>query len=273
MIKIGVDPVIFSVGPFHFGWYGLLISIAIMVLVLWTMSQIKKGDRITYDQLFTAAIIGIPSGIVGARLFHVIDRWEYYSHNLSKIIGGEGLSVYGAIIGAFLAIWIYSRVSKFKFAHFLDVLVPGIALAQAIGRVGCTLNGCCYGHNTTVPWGIEYTNPNSYGYGVGVVHPTQVYEIIFMLILFTVLYKLRGRLKPDGALALVYFGGYAIWRFVVDFVREGTPFLFGLHQAQVIAIIVFIIVIALAIKIKFGFIKKKDIVENKEGEEEEAKNG
>jgi phosphatidylglycerol:prolipoprotein diacylglycerol transferase len=266
MIKIGVDPVIFSIGPFHIGWYGMAISIAILVLILWAMYEVKKGARITYEQLFTAAIIGIPSGIIGARLFHVIDRWEYYSQDLSRIIGGEGLSIYGAIIGAFLGVWIYSRFTKLNFPHLLDAIVPGIALAQAIGRVGCTLNGCCYGVNTTLPWGIEYTNPNSYGYGAGVVHPTQVYEIIFMLLLFGLLYKLRGRLKPDGALALVYFAAYAIWRFGIDFIRDGTPFLFGLHQAQVIAIVIFIAVIALAIKSKVGFIKKGVVVESREGE-------
>ncbi len=266
MIKIGVDPVIFSIGPFHPGWYGLAVSFGIMFVVFWAMYEIRKGARISYDNLLMAAIVGIPTGIIFARLVHVIDGWEYYSQNLGRIIGGDGLSIYGGILGALLGIWIYSRYSKLNFGHLLDVVAPGIAVGQAIGRVGCTLNGCCYGDNTTVPWGIEYTNPNSYGYGAGVVHPTQVYEIIFMLLLFAVLYKLRGRLKPDGALAMVYFAGYAIWRFIIDFVREGTPFLFGLHQAQVIAIGILIAIIAFAVKNKVSFTKKTDIVKKEEGE-------
>jgi phosphatidylglycerol:prolipoprotein diacylglycerol transferase len=162
----------------------------------------------------------------------------------------------------------------------LDTIVPGVALAQAIGRVGCTLNGCCYGDVTTLPWGIEYTNPNSYGYGAGVVQPTQVYEIIFMLILFIVLYKLRGKLKPDGALAMVYFGAYSIWRFCIDFIREGTAFMsnpLGLHQAQVISIIVFILVVALAFYKRIRLVDKndvdKDINNIKEGEAEKVNNG
>ncbi|MDD4924466.1 MAG: prolipoprotein diacylglyceryl transferase [Dehalococcoidales bacterium] len=266
MIKIGVDPVIFSIGPFHPGWYGLAVSLGIMFVVFWAAYEIKKGARISYDNLLMAAIVGIPTGIVFARLVHVIDQWEYYSRNLGSIIGGEGLSIYGGVLGALLGIWIYSRYSKFNFGHLLDIVAPGIAMGQAIGRVGCTLNGCCYGDNTTVPWGIEYTNPNSYGYGAGVVHPTQVYEVIFMVILFGILYKLRGRLKPDGSLAMVYFAGYAVWRFFVDFIREGTPFLFGLHQAQVIAIVILIVIIALAIKNKVGFVKKTDMVEKEEEE-------
>lgn len=266
MIKIGVDPVIFSIGPFQPGWYGLAVSLGIMFVVFWAAYEIKKGARITYDNLLMAAIVGIPVGIIFSRLVHVIDGWEYYSQNLSRIIGGDGLSIYGGILGALLAVWIYSRYGKFNFGHLLDILAPGIAVGQAIGRVGCTLNGCCYGDNTAVPWGIEYTNPNSYGYGAGVVHPTQVYEVIFLLILFTVLYKLRGRLKPDGSLAMVYFAGYAIWRFFIDFIREGTPFMFGLHQAQVIAIAILIAVIALAIKNKISFVKNTDTVEKEEGE-------
>ena len=266
MIKIGVDPTIFSIGPLHFAWYGLAVALGIIFVVFWAYHEINKGARISYDNLLMAAIVGVPAGIIFARLLHVIDRWEYYSQNLGQIIGGDGLSIYGGILGALLAIWIYSRYSKLNLGHLLDVVAPGIAIGQAIGRVGCTLNGCCYGDNTTVPWGIEYTNPNSYGYGAGVVHPTQVYEIIFLVTLFIILYKLRGKLKPDGSLAMVYFAGYAVWRFFVDFIREGTPFLFGLHQAQVIAIVILIVIIALAVKNKVSFVKKTDMVEKEEEE-------
>ena len=120
-------------------------------------------------------------------------------------------------------------------------------LAQAIGRIGCTLNGCCYGLETTLPWGIEYTNPNSFGISAGIVHPTQVYEIIYNLIAFGVLAKLRGKVKPDGNLYLIYLGLYSVWRIGIDFIRDGNPFLFGLHQAQVIGIIVLIIVVPVII--------------------------
>ncbi|HAS28365.1 MAG TPA: diacylglyceryl transferase, partial [Dehalococcoidia bacterium] len=127
MIKIGVDPTIFSIGPFHFAWYGLAVALGIMFVVFWASYEIKKGARISYDNLLMGAIVGIPSGIIGARLVHVIDRWEYYSQNLGQIIGGDGLSIYGGILGALLGIWIYSRYSKLNFGHLLDVVAPGIA--------------------------------------------------------------------------------------------------------------------------------------------------
>ena len=115
--------------------------------------------------------------------------------------------------------------------------------AQAVGRLGCTLNGCCYGLPTSLPWGVVYTHPNSFA-PIGVaIHPTQIYEIIYNLIAFGVLLKLRGRLKPDGSLFLIYLVLYSIWRFSISFLREESPFLFGLPQAQVIAIIVLVITV------------------------------
>jgi len=222
-----------------------MVALAILTVVLWTAWQAKKGAHISYDTVFTAALVGIPSGVVLSRLLHVIDGWEYYSQNPGEIIGGGGLTAYGAVLGATLGIWIYSRFSKFQFGYFADVVAPGIILAQAIGRIGCTINGCCYGLETFLPWSIVYTHPDSLcPLGVA-THPTTVYEIIWNLLVFGVLLKLRGRLKPDGSLFLIYLSLYSAYRLGTDFLRPGTPFLFGLHQAQVIAIIVLAIAIPL----------------------------
>ena len=243
MITISIDPVAFAIGPIEVRWYGIMVSLAILTVVLWMAWQVKKGANVSYDTVFTAALVGIPSGVVLSRLLHVIDMWEYYGQNPGEIIGGGGLTAYGAVLGATLGIWIYSRFSRFQFGYFADVVAPGVILAQAIGRVGCTLNGCCYGLETFLPWSIVYTHPGSLcPLGVA-VHPTQVYEIIWNLLVFGVLLKLKGRLKPDGSLFLVYLSLYSVYRFGADFLRDGTSFLFGLHQAQVIAIIVLAIAI------------------------------
>ena len=224
-------------------WYGIFIALAIIVLVLWVAWQIKKGAKISYDTLFTAAIVGIPSGIVFSRLLHVIDFWDYYRQYPGQIIGGSGLSAYGAVLGAALGIWIYSRFSKLRFGYFADLTAPAIILAQAVGRVGCTINGCCYGTPTSLPWAIVYTHPDSLA-PLGIpVHPATVYEFLYNLIVFGVLLKLRGRFQPDGSLFLIYLSLYSLWRLGTDFLRDGTPFLFGLHQAQVIAIIVLAIAV------------------------------
>jgi len=235
MIEINIDPVAFTVGSIEIMWYGIMIALGVTVMVLWTMWQARKGANLTYEAVMTAALVGIPAGVIFSRLLHVIDRWDYYVHNLGQIIGGEGLTIYGAVLGAALAVWIYSRFSNFRFTY-------------AIGRIGCLINGCCYGTTTSLPWAIAYTHPNSLSFGVSGVHPTQVYEIIFLMIMFGVLLALKDRLKPEGSLFLVYLGGYSLWRFSLGFIREGTPFLFGLHQAQVIGIVVVVIVVVLLIR-------------------------
>lgn len=264
MIEINIDPVAFTIGSIEVRWYGIMIALGVTALILWTVWRVRKGANLSYETVLTAALVGIPAGIVFSRLLHVLDRWGYYSQHPGQIIGAEGLTIYGAVLGAALAIWIYSRFSNFRFTYAADLVAPGIVLAQAIGRVGCLINGCCYGTKTSLPWGIIYTNPDSSGYsasqsllpGIG-LHPTQVYEIIFLIILFGVLLVLKDRLKPEGSLFLVYLGGYSLWRFSVGFIREGTDFLFGLHQAQVIGIIVMVATVALLVRWRVHFVKNE----------------
>ena len=245
MIEIGIDPVAFTIGTMQVRWYGIMVALAVLTLVLWMIRQHRKGARLSPDSMLTVALVSIPSGIIISRLLHVIDKWGYYSQNPGEIIGTSGLTIYGAVLGGALGIWIASKFTNFQFGYFADLLAPAILLAQAVGRVGCTINGCCYGTPTSLPWGVIYTHPDSYA-PIGVaIHPTQVYEIIYDLIFFAVLVKLRGRFKPDGSLFLIYLSLYSIWRFGISYLREGTPFLFGLHQAQVIAIIVLAITISL----------------------------
>ncbi len=241
MINININPIAFL----NVRWYGIMVALAVLLIILWVVWQVRKGARISYDTVFTAALVGIPSGMVISRLLHVVDRWDYYIQNPGQIIGGSGLTIYGAVLGAALGIWVYSKFSKLQFGYLADLIAPGLILAQVVGRVGCTINGCCYGTVCSLPWAIIYTNPDSLA-PLGIpVHPTTVYEIIYLLIIFGVALKLKGRLKPDGSLFLVYLSLYSLWRLGIDFLREGTPFLLGLHQAQVIAIIALAIIIPL----------------------------
>ena len=243
MIEIGIDPVAFL----NVRWYGIFVTLAIIVIILWLVWQVRRGANLSYNTVFTAALVGIPSGIVLARLLHIIDLWDYYIQNPGEIIGGSGLTIYGAILGAALGIWIYSRFSKSQFGYLADLIMPGLILAQVVGRIGCTVNGCCYGLPTSLPWGIVYTHPDSLAPHNIPLHPTQPYEIIYLLVIFGVVLMLRGRLKPDGSLFLIYLGLYSVWRIGIDFLRVGTPFLLGLHQAQVIGIIVLAITIPLLV--------------------------
>jgi len=245
MIEIPVSPIAFKIGPVVVGWYGMMVALAVITVVAWALYSVKKDPRLNGDVILNAAIVGIPFGVIGARLLHVIDNWSTYSNDLGRIFRGDGLAIYGAVLGAALGVWIFSLFKKIPYGHLVDVIAPGIILAQAVGRVGCTLNGCCYGVETHLPWAITYSHPETLGPQGIFVHPTQVYEIIFNLMVFGILLLLRKRLRPDGSLFMVYLSLYSVWRIAVDFIREGKPFLFGLHEAQVISIVILIITISL----------------------------
>jgi phosphatidylglycerol:prolipoprotein diacylglycerol transferase len=263
MIQFQINPIAFQIGSFTLRWYGLFLALAVVWLIFWLWWQIRKGAKITLDTMLTLALVGIPSGIIFARLVHVVDNIIVaklhpelalsgqvydYTQNWVRIIGGEGLTAWGAVLGASLGVWIYCKVAKIKIGYVFDLIAPAIIMAQAIGRIGCLLNGCCYGVTTNLPWGLEYTNPQSLGFGAGVTHPTVVYEIIFNVLAFFALLKLRGKFKPAGSLYLIYLLLYSGWRLGIDFLRDGTPFLFGLHQAQVISIVIILIAVPWMVK-------------------------
>jgi len=259
LITIGVNPIAFTIGDMSVRWYGVMIALAVVVLILWAVWRIRRGADISYDSLLTVALIAIPSGIIVSRLLHVIDLWSYYFQDLQHmklIIGAGGLTIWGAILGATLGIWVYGRFSDFKYGYFMDMLAPGVLLAQAVGRVGCTINGCCYGMKAPawLPWSVVYTNPDSYAPLGIAVHPTQPYEIIFLLIVFGVLFWLRKRFQPEGSLFLIYLSMYSIWRLGLGFLRDGTDFLLGLQQAQVVGIVVLLIAVPILV-IKTRWIK------------------
>ena len=271
-MTISVNPVAFSIGPVDIRWYGIFITLAVVWIVVWMMWQKKRGVNLTYDAILTGFLVGIPSGVIISRLLHVLDEIVVakvhpelaaagqvfdYTKDPMKIFGGEGLTAYGAVLGAALGVWIYCRITKLDMGYVIHTLAPAIISAQAIGRIGCTLNGCCYGIACNLPWCVEYTNPGAAAFGAGVVHPTQIYEIIYNLIVFGVLWKLMSKVRPDGTLFLIYLALYSAWRVGIDFIRPGNPFLFDLHQAQVIGIIVLVITIPVLVR-RWPWFKKEE---------------
>ncbi len=245
MIYLGVSPVAFTIGTLSVRWYGIAIAVAVIVLVYWILREARKGFRLSPDMVLLIAMVGIPSGIIFSRLLHVLDQWQYFFQNPGQIIGGSGLTIYGAVLGGAFGAWILSKFKSYPYGYMVDVAAPGIILAQAIGRVGCLLNGCCYGGETDIFCAIVYTNPESFGPLNLPVHPTQLYEIMFNLIVFALLLRLRGRLRPDGSIFLIYLSLYSLWRIGIGFLREGTPLIFGLQEAQLVGIIILLIAIPL----------------------------
>ncbi len=233
-IEIGIDPILFSIGSFEIGWHGIMVSLAVMVGIgasVW----LAKGVGIKREVIYSAAPWAIIGGIIGARAFHVIDYLNStYIDNPTLIFTQffSGLSILGAILGGALAVCIYARIKNLSLGRLADAIAPALLLAQAVGRIGCTINGDACGTPTSLPWGFVYTSNNAVaphilaqaGYSpTAATHPSPVYEIIWDILLFALLWRLKGRLKPDGSLFLLYLSLYSFGRFFIEFTRLVTP--------------------------------------------------
>jgi len=242
MITIGISPIAFSIGGFELHWYGIMVVLAIIGIVLIASREAKRVG-ISTEVIYSLAIWAVVSGLVVSRLIHIIDQWDYYMAHPRQIIAFEGLTIYGAILGVLLAVIIYCWVRKLSFWQLGDIISPGAVVGQAIGRVGCILNGCCYGLPTNLPWSVIYTSPDSYAPLHIAIHPTQIYLFLWNLVVFTILWQLRKRLKPVGSLFLLYLALYALGDFSIRFLREGEPFLFGFQQAQIIGLAILVVTV------------------------------
>lgn len=246
MFTIDINPTIFHLGFYELRWYGVMVVLAVIAILGISWREAKRVG-IQEDHIFSLGVWAIISGVVFSRVVHLIDHWQYYLENPSQILNFEGLGVYGAVIGIIIAVVIYCRVHKLSVWLMGDIIAPGALVGMAIGRVGCIINGCCYGLPTTLPWAIIYVNPNSYA-PLGIpLHPTQVYHIIWNMAAFGVIWSLRRRMKPEGALFFLYLALYAAGDLIVRFFREGEPFLFGIQQAQLIGIIILLVTVPVLI--------------------------
>ena len=200
--------------------------------------------------MYPLALWGVIGGIIGARLVHVIDYWSFYWANPGTILAfwAGGLAIWGGILGGTLAAVIFARISGFPLAGYTDQAAPGLILAQAIGRIGDIINGEHISTTTNLPWGVVYTHPNSPGYGLLPVHPAVAYELLMDLFILGILWKLRGRTRPDGSLFLIYLSLYSAGRFFLSFLRLDSSTIFlSLSQPQWISILVLAVTIPLLV--------------------------
>lgn len=242
-IVINVDPVAFSIGHFMVSWYSIIVMLAIVAAIVVSVREGKRNG-FSADLFYALAPWVLLGGILGARLFHVIDRWEYYADNPSQIfaIWQGGLAIWGALAGGGIAVLLFARSRKIKLGRLLDTLVPGLLVAQIIGRFACIIDGDAAGGITSLPWAFIYTNPGAMVpaelFNVP-VHPYPVYDQLWNLIGLGVVLRLRHYLKTDGLLFLSYLSIYAVGRFIFTFVRQEKIWFWGLQEAQVIALIIF----------------------------------
>jgi phosphatidylglycerol:prolipoprotein diacylglycerol transferase len=246
MLDINWNPIIFHLATFEIRWYGLMVVLAVITVIGMALLEAKRRG-FSQEMIWDMGLWAVVGGIVGARLLHVIDKWNYYINHPEQLLNFAGLAIWGAVLGGLAAIIIYCLIKKISFWEVGDILAPGAILAQAVGRVGCLVNGCCFGMTCDLPIAIFYEHPDSYApHGIP-LYPTQVFHIIWNLIGFVLLWLLRKKMKPQGALFLLWLIYFSVGDFLVHLYREGDVFMFNLQQAQVVDIGIVIVAIALLI--------------------------
>lgn len=228
-------PEICKIGPFTIYSYGLALVTAFLGGLALAAIQAKK-EKINPDIIFNIAFIAFVFGVLGARIFYVFENLGYYAKNPAEIIMLQhgGLSWFGGLIlGVFSSI-AYLKAKKLPIYKMLDLIAPFVALAQSIGRIGCLLNGCCFGK--VCEYGIYFPVHKL------VLIPTQLYSSLILIFIFVCLRFLQDRPHEEGTVFFTYLLLYSTKRFFMEFWRaDNEIILLGLTLFQIISIIVFCI--------------------------------
>lgn len=215
-----------SIGPFTLHTYGLIIAISIYLG--WFLAKRRAPLYKIPPSLLDEPILLVPLllSIVGARLYHVLDYWDFYVQNPKSIINisGGGLGIWGALAGAFIGFWIVAKVKKINLLSLLDLSAPSLLLGQAIGRIGNYINQEGFGPPTNLPWSVYISPENRPAQFLSSTHfhPTFFYEAILDLIFFIILINLSKLSKVKGRTFALYIILYSIGRFAVEFLRTDT---------------------------------------------------
>lgn len=240
-----MHPVIFEFGPITIYSYGLMIFIAVIVCL---NLLVKESRRSGYnkDVIFDLGITIIFSGIIGARLLYVLLNLDFYLKDPKEIfmLQHGGLAILGGIVAAIAAAFIFMKLKKLPFFVTLDLIAPFVVLGQSIGRIGCLLNGCCYGF----PCKIGFYFPVH----EAVLFPTQLLSSFLLLILYVFLRTKQYRPHPAGMIFVNYILYYSFMRFFIEFARaDSGKLLFNLTFFQYFCIILFVFGLILYYRIKW----------------------
>ncbi len=247
-IVIDIDPIIAQVGPLIFRWYGLMYVIGIAV-GLWVAYPYALKRGLSDDDIWTAVWPSVIAGFVGARLYFVAQQplAPYLAEPWRIMATWEGgMAFYGAIFAVVVTLAVVSRLRKISFWKIADAGALFAVVGQAFGRIGNIVNGDIVGAPTTLPWGFVYTHPNSFVADHTVAYqPAAVYELIFNLAFFALLWQLRFRMPKPGLLFVTYLAGYSVGQFALFFLRTEPLVAAGLKQAQLTALVVLVAALAL----------------------------
>lgn len=236
-------PEICKIGPFTIYSYGVMLVFAFMVGAALSALHARK-ENINPDTIFNLCFIVFVSGIIGARIFYVVGHIGDYISNPLEVIMFQhgGLSWFGGLIMSLVSGALYLKNKNLSVYRVLDLIAPFAALAQAIGRIGCLLNGCCFGKESS--HGIYFLVHNA------VLIPVQVYSSMLLVLIFIILRFFQDRPHKTGQIFFLYLLLYSVKRFFIEFWRADNPsILFGSTLFQIICIIIFALSIYRLVKI------------------------
>ncbi len=235
-----MDPVAIQIGSLAIRWYGIMAAVGFL-LGSWVVFRLKKISGLDEDRCSGVLLTAMVAGIAGARIFYVVQFWHYYRNDFLSVfrVDQGGLVFYGGFILSIISIGIYCRIHKLDFIRLLDVFTPAIAIAHCCGRIGCFLNGCCYGKPATGWFSVNYPAGSDAAIrypGSGVL-PVQLIEAGENIIAFFIFYQIAKRTRRGVAVSS-YFISYGVLRFINEFWRGDNPKIFGLlTPAQLIGVI------------------------------------
>jgi len=236
-----IDPVAIQLGPLSIRWYGIIFVAAILVAV-WTTMRAAAYRGLNPDLVPDIGMVVVPAGIIGARLYEVfVLQWPYYSQHPSEILAiwHGGLAIHGGVLGALIAggVWVWYK--KQPFWLWADMAAPGLILAQAIGRWGNFFNQEAYG-DPAPQWLVD-AMPGWLRDGMTiqgtVMHPTFLYESVWNVAMFVILYLIQRRKPPAGVVFCLYLILYNVGRFMIESIRQDSSFVGGMRVAQVMAVL------------------------------------
>ncbi len=256
-----MHPIIFSFGGITIYSFGLMMGISFLI-GNYLLSKEFQRKKLPADLASNITLIALIAGVSGSKLLYVLENWSSFIQDpAGMIFSPGGLTFYGGFVLATASIYGYARMKRIKFIRIADAAGPALLLAYGIARIGCHLAGDGdYGFPTTLPWGTDYSNgtyppsaafhnfpevtsqfPGGIVPDTTLCHPTPIYETIICTAFFLILWNNRKRWSIDGQVFYAYLVLAGVERFAVEFYRLNPRLLFGLSEAQIIALILIVI--------------------------------
>ncbi|WP_159593086.1 prolipoprotein diacylglyceryl transferase [Streptococcus halichoeri] len=239
-----INPVAFKLGPFSVHWYAICIMTGLLLAVYLAAKEAPR-KKMTSDQVIDFILIAFPLAIIGARLYYVAFEWSYYQDHLNELfaIWNGGIAIYGGLLTGAVVLWIYCYYNYLNPIHFLDIAVPGVLLAQAVGRWGNFVNQEAYGRAVAslnyLPAFIQRQMYIDGSYRI----PTFLYESLWNFLGFIIIISLRRkpRLLLDGEVFAFYLIWYGFGRMIIEGMRTDSLYFMGIRVSQLLSLVLILV--------------------------------